>query len=343
MAVMWDPARRRRSRPGRSSTARSPRRTARGVNVVLSLYPPSRARSPTTPATPASSRPGRRRSRGAIPYVRDFIVGNEANQPRSGSRSRRADRQGGLVRRYAGLLAAVYDALKGVDPGITVIGVGLSPRGNDRLDAPSNVSHSPVRCIRTWAPPTARASARARSWTSSASTPSRTSTPTRSARGYQWPNAGLREPRPVQAGGLGRVLRHRAAGLPERRSALRLAGLARCATRYVRQRGRLAGRDRAERRRRRTPARRTSPVDRRGDAGRVLRAADPRSSPATRPSRSLLFFHPIDEPDLDRWQSGLVRADGTPRAVATTASRRDRAPPAAAAAGSRPRGGTRRR
>jgi hypothetical protein len=28
---------------------------------------------------------------------------------------------------------------------------------------------------------------------------------------------------------------------------------------------------------------------------------------------SLLFFHLVDEPDLDRWQSGLIRADGSPR------------------------------
>jgi hypothetical protein len=29
--------------------------------------------------------------------------------------------------------------------------------------------------------------------------------------------------------------------------------------------------------------------------------------------RSLLFFHLIDDPNLDRWQSGMIRADGTKR------------------------------
>ena len=38
------------------------------------------------------------------------------------------------------MLAASYDALKAVDPTITVIGVGLSPRGNDRPFAKSNAS-----------------------------------------------------------------------------------------------------------------------------------------------------------------------------------------------------------
>jgi hypothetical protein len=44
-------------------------------------------------------------------------------------------------------MAACYDALKAVDPGIDVIAFGLSPRGNDDFDADSNVSHSPVRFL----------------------------------------------------------------------------------------------------------------------------------------------------------------------------------------------------
>jgi hypothetical protein len=45
-------------------------------------------------------------------------------------------------------MAACYDALKAVDPGITVIAFGLSPRGNDDFDAVSNVSHSPIRFLK---------------------------------------------------------------------------------------------------------------------------------------------------------------------------------------------------
>src|SRR2546429_15958 len=44
-------------------------------------------------------------------------------------------------------LTQSYDALKGVDPTINVIGVGLSPRGNDNPNAKSNISRSPVRFI----------------------------------------------------------------------------------------------------------------------------------------------------------------------------------------------------
>jgi len=44
-------------------------------------------------------------------------------------------------------MAACYDAVKAVDPKITVIAFGLSPRGNDDFEASSNVSHSPIRFL----------------------------------------------------------------------------------------------------------------------------------------------------------------------------------------------------
>src|SRR5438552_4138607 len=44
-------------------------------------------------------------------------------------------------------MAACYDAVKAVDPGIDVIAFGLSPRGNDDFDAVSNISHSPIRFL----------------------------------------------------------------------------------------------------------------------------------------------------------------------------------------------------
>ena len=45
------------------------------------------------------------------------------------------------------MLAGSYDALKAVDPTINVIGVGLSPRGNDQPFGKSNRSRSPVRFL----------------------------------------------------------------------------------------------------------------------------------------------------------------------------------------------------
>ena len=83
-----------------------------------------------------------------------------------------------------------YDALKGVDPALTVVGVGLSPRGNDRPTAKSNVSTSPVRflaALGAWY----RASGRQRPLMDGLSFhpyPNVATDPL--SRGYAWPNAG---------------------------------------------------------------------------------------------------------------------------------------------------------
>jgi nucleoside 2-deoxyribosyltransferase len=44
-------------------------------------------------------------------------------------------------------MAACYDAIKAVNPGIDVIGFGFAPRGNDDATATSNVSESPIRFL----------------------------------------------------------------------------------------------------------------------------------------------------------------------------------------------------
>src|SRR5688572_14223138 len=82
------------------------------------------------------------------PQVTEFVIGNEPNltrfwQPQFDRRGRGLS---GLA--FAGFLARSYDALKEVNPEITVVGVGLSPRGNDMPRAKSNVSTSPVKFIR---------------------------------------------------------------------------------------------------------------------------------------------------------------------------------------------------
>lgn len=82
-----------------------------------------------------------------IPSIRDFIVGNEPNLngfwfPQFGP--------GGedlAAPAYTSLLARTYDALKGVSPQITVYGGALAPRGADNPDAPRE-TQSPTAFIR---------------------------------------------------------------------------------------------------------------------------------------------------------------------------------------------------
>jgi hypothetical protein len=92
---------------------------------------------------------------------------------------------------FGPFLAAGYDALKAVDPTIRVVGVGLSPRGNDRPFAKSNVSTSPVRFLASlgaWY----RSSGRLLPLMDGFSFhpyPNRATDPL--DRGYAWPNAGF--------------------------------------------------------------------------------------------------------------------------------------------------------
>jgi hypothetical protein len=83
----------------------------------------------------------------SLPYVKDFIVGNEPNlnrfwMPQFDKRGRNV-----AAPAYEKLLAETYDALKAVSPVINVIGGAVSPRGADRPGA-SRETHSPTTFLR---------------------------------------------------------------------------------------------------------------------------------------------------------------------------------------------------
>jgi hypothetical protein len=124
------------------------------------------------------------------PTVRQFVVGNEPNQP-AFWRPQFAGATQLSARAFGPYLAAGYDALKAVDPTLTVVGVGLSPRGNDRPAARSNVSTSPVRflaALGAWY----RTSGRTRPLMDGLSFHPYPNAATDSLeRGYAWPNAGF--------------------------------------------------------------------------------------------------------------------------------------------------------
>jgi len=81
------------------------------------------------------------------PTVKQYVVMNEPNQPAFLRPQFRKNGTNASAAIAGAFLAAGYDALKAVDPTIRVIGLGLSPRGNDRPAAPNNVSTSPVRFL----------------------------------------------------------------------------------------------------------------------------------------------------------------------------------------------------
>jgi hypothetical protein len=82
----------------------------------------------------------------ALPYVRDYVIGNEPNLNRYWLPQFGLDGSDVAAPAYESLLAKAYDALKAVSPKITVLGGAVSPRGVDRPNTGRD-THSPTAFI----------------------------------------------------------------------------------------------------------------------------------------------------------------------------------------------------
>jgi hypothetical protein len=118
----------------------------RGVHVMLSIAPGH--------ATDVTSDPNGVQNFAnytalvarTFPDVKDFIIGNEPNLGRFWAPTYNANLSIVAGATYEATLAASYDALKAVNPDIDVIGLALSPRGDDRPGSAKNAI-SPVRFL----------------------------------------------------------------------------------------------------------------------------------------------------------------------------------------------------
>ena len=168
-----------------------PRAVAAGLRVVLAVYPYPPRELEAGLANPAFFGAYVASLAKEYPQVRQFVIGNEPNQPAFWRPQFNADGSNASAASFGPYLASAYDALKAVDHRIAVVGVGLSPRGNDKPNAKSNVSTSPVRFLRAlgaWY----RASGRTRPLMDGFSFhPYPNSATDPLDRGYGWPNAGF--------------------------------------------------------------------------------------------------------------------------------------------------------
>ena len=168
-----------------------PNAVAAGLRVVLAVYPypPKEIEAGLGAPSLFASYVGVLAS--VYPQVKQFVIGNEPNQPAFWRPQFDAAGANVSAASFGPYLAAAYDALKSVDPAISVVGVGLSPRGNDRPQAKNNISTSPVRFLRalgSWY----RKSGRTRPLMDAFSFhpyPNEATDPL--DRGYAWPNAGF--------------------------------------------------------------------------------------------------------------------------------------------------------
>jgi hypothetical protein len=284
--------------------------TANGIRVMF-LISPVRARSlGTSPAARANFVRFVVQVARTYPQVKEIGVGNEPNQPRFWQPQFSNTGKPLSCGTYERMLAQAYDALKAVDKSITVIGVSLSPRGNDNALAAVNASTSPVRCIRELGL-AYRASGRKRPIMDElAFHPHPNSYRDGYRVGYRWPNAGT-----SNLGRIKQAIWDAFNGTGQPTFAERGKPVSRAARPPLRIRLNEAGWQVA-----------IPPSSMHAYYGKesVPRLADERSQAdiygalipyfaCDASVRSLLYYGLIDEPDLDRWQAGLIRADRTRR------------------------------
>jgi hypothetical protein len=187
ISVRWDPAEPETIPDEEQLVAVIAAAKEKGVKVVLALYP-AKARAIADNGT-AGFIQFCGRVATAFPEAAAFIVGNEPNQPRFWQPQFNRDGSQASASAFLTALAGCYDAIH--PTGKQVIGVGLSPRGNDNPLASSNVSTSPVRFIRALGA-AYRASGRREpimdAFSFHAYPNANTDPP---FIGYQWPNAGI--------------------------------------------------------------------------------------------------------------------------------------------------------
>jgi hypothetical protein len=119
-----------------------------GVEIGIAVYQ-RRAGSLSTPANLAEFSTWLGNAARRWPTVRTWIAPNEPNQPRFWQPQFTAACVNASGRAYFRAQAAMYDALKTANAANQIVGVALSPRGNDNCRAASNVSTSPVRFLQS--------------------------------------------------------------------------------------------------------------------------------------------------------------------------------------------------
>jgi hypothetical protein len=241
-----------------------------------------------------------------FPMVKDYVIGNEPNQPRFWLPQFKAVKPVSAAA-YLPVLAQSYDALKAIDPTINVIGIGLSPRGNDRPNAQTNRSRSPVRFIRELGV-AYRASHRTKPLMDElAFHPYPSNDLDSPTIGYVWPNAGLPNLARVKQAVWDAFHGTAQPTFAEARTKTfakplmfeldevgwQVAIPADLATLYF-------GKESVR-----------STIDEQTQAQYYTNAISLMACDSS--VRALNFFHLMDEPNLDRWQSGLERVDLTHR------------------------------
>jgi hypothetical protein len=117
-----------------------------GVTVYVTVMSPGSKTTPLTPEAQAQFAQYAAAVVRSVPAIRNVIVGNEPNLNRFWLPQFNPDGTDAAAPAYVSLLAQTYDAIKAVDPTITVFGGALAPRGVDKPNTGRD-THSPTAFI----------------------------------------------------------------------------------------------------------------------------------------------------------------------------------------------------
>jgi hypothetical protein len=117
-----------------------------GIRLIVAVYPAGSSVTPMTVLARAQFAAWTASIARKLPYVKDFVVGNEPNLNRFWMPQFTRRGTDAAAPAYEMLLARTYDALKAVSPDINVIGGAVSSHGSDD---PKSIrpTHSPTRFI----------------------------------------------------------------------------------------------------------------------------------------------------------------------------------------------------
>ena len=271
-----------------------PHALMRRINVVFSLYATKADALTANPNGPAQFAAWAQLIARTYPQVTDYTVGNEPNKSYFWRPQFAADGTPVAAATFLPVLAQTYDALKAVNPAIRIHGVGLSERGNDDPNAESNVSTSPIRFLRDLGA-AYRASGRTKPIMDElVMHPYPEVQSDEATKSYAWPSAGF--------GNLDRVKQavwDAFNGTPqpttENGLKLKLGEIGWQSVALPAAAGAYTGKESV------AAASEAHQAKVYGDVVRIA-ACDPTIS-------SVYFFGLVDEPQLDRWQAGLLRAN----------------------------------
>ena len=306
VSIPWDPAQPTAIQSRAELESWLPQAAANHTRIVFAVAPLSAGDLTASPTRVSQFVAFLQQLAQAFPAVKDYVIGNEPNQPRFWQPQFDPAGKPLSAAQYLPVLAQSYDALKAIDPTITVIGVGLSPRGNDLSAAKNNRSRSPVRFLRDLGA-AYRTSKRTKPLMDElAFHPYPSSSRDQIATGYAWPNAGVANldrirqavwdafhgtSQPIFAeNGVSKFAKPLTFDLDEVGWQVEIPPA--LASLYF---GSETGPTTDE----------ATQAQIYGDLVKLL-ACDPSV-------RLLSFFHLVDELDLNRWQSGFERGDGSHR------------------------------